>query len=361
MSARDSFLKAIAVTPGKGGSVTLIEAPRPTPAAEEALLRTNKIGICGTDLEIIQGSYGEAPEGSDYLILGHECLATVEEIPSNSAGIKKGDLVVPTVRRPDTCLNCQNGESDMCLTGQYKEHGIKGLHGFCSEYSVSDLNYLVPVPSELSEVAVLLEPTSVAEKGVLQSFKIQERMIWKPQTALVLGTGPVGLLTSLLLRLRGLDVTAVATRPKDSLKARIVEKTGATYVNANEQPITGLGRFDLIMEETGVASLAAEAQGLLNNNGVFCLLGIYRPSLATQDIGHSYDDIVLGNKIMFGSVNANKRCFLSGIEDFKTIQQRFPGVLKSMFTKTVRPSDYLQAYNPSKDDVKSVIEFQTAA
>jgi glucose 1-dehydrogenase len=245
----------------------------------------------------------------------------------------------------------------MCLTGQYKEHGIKGLHGFCSEYAVSDLNFLIPVPAELSDVAVLLEPTSVAEKGVLQSFKLQERMIWKPQRALVLGTGPVGLLTVLLLRNRGLDVTAVATRPRDSLKARIVEKIGGTYVNGNDQSITGLGRFDLIMEETGVASLAAQAQGLLNNNGVLCLLGIYRPNLATQDIGHSYDDIVLGNKITFGSVNANKRYFVSGIQDFKTIQQRFPGVLKSMFTKLVGPSDYSQAYSPTKDDIKSVIDF----
>jgi threonine dehydrogenase-like Zn-dependent dehydrogenase len=351
-------VKAIAVTPGKAGSVRLIDTPQPTPLAGQALLRTNKIGICGTDLEIIQGGYGEAPSGSDYLILGHECLATVEEVPSNSAGIKKGDLVVPTVRRPDACLNCQSGESDMCLTGQYKEHGIKGLHGFCSEYSVSDLNFLVSVPAELSDVAALLEPTSVAEKGIFQSFKIQERMIWKPQKALVLGTGPVGLLTVLLLRLRGLHVTAVATRPKDSLKARIVEKIGGTYVNANDQPITGLGKFDLILEETGVASLAAEAQGLLNNNGVLCLLGIYRPNLATQDIGHSYDDIVLGNKITFGSVNANKRYFVSGIQDFKTIQQRFPGVLKSMFTRMVGPSDYSRAYSPTKDDIKSVIDFQ---
>ena len=321
-------------------------------------MRTSKIGICGTDLEIIQGGYGEAPPNSDYLVLGHECLATVEDAPRNSAGIEKGDLVVPTVRRPDGCLNCQNGESDMCLTGQYKEHGIKGLHGFCSEYSVSDLNYLVRIPAELSDVAILLEPTSVAEKGVFQSFKIQDRMIWKPQKALVLGTGPVGLLTVLLLRLRGLDVTAVATRPKDSLKARLVEKIGGTYVNGTDQPISGLGRFDLILEETGVASLAAEAQGLLNNNGVLCLLGIYRPNLATQDIGHSYDDIVLGNKITFGSVNANKRYFVSGIQDFKTIQQKFPGVLKSMFTKTVGPSNYSQAYSPTKDDIKSVIDFQ---
>ena len=323
----------------------------------KALLRTSKIGICGTDLEIIQGAYGEAPSGSDYLILGHECQATVEEAATDSVEIKKGDLVVPTVRRPDGCLNCQNGESDMCLTGQYKEHGIKGLHGFCSEYSVSDVNFLVPVPAELSDVAVLLEPASVAEKGVVQTFKIQERMIWEPQRALVLGTGPVGLLTALLLRIRGLDVTAVATRPKDSLKARLVERIGGTYVNATDQPITGLGKFDLIMEETGVASLAAQAQGLLNNNGVFCLLGIYRANLATQDIGHTYDDIVLGNRITFGSVNANKRYFVNGIKDFKTIQQRFPGVLKSLFTRMVALTDYAKAYSPTKDDIKSVIDF----
>src|SRR5207245_5389169 len=106
------------------------------------------------------------------------------------------------------------------------------LHGFCSEYSVSAINFLVPVPEELSDVAVLLEPTSVAEKGVFQSFKIQERMIWKHQRALVLGTGPVGLLTELLLSISGLDVIAIATRPKESLRARIVEKIGGTYDNA---------------------------------------------------------------------------------------------------------------------------------
>src|SRR5207245_8627216 len=135
------------------------------------------------------------------------------------------------------------------------------------------------------------------------------------------------LLTIVLLRSRALDLTAVDTRPNDSLKARVVEKIGGNYVNANDQSITSLGKFVLILEETGVATLAAEAQGLLNNNGVLCLLGIYQPKLATQDIGHSYDDIVLGNKITFGSVNANRRYFVSGIQHIKTIQQRFPEVL----------------------------------
>jgi glucose 1-dehydrogenase len=351
-------MKAVRVTPGESGSVGLIETPTPVPRPGQALLRINRVGICGTDLEIIQGTYGEAPAGSDYLIIGHESLATVEKVTNNSSSIEDGTLVVPTVRRPDDCVNCREGESDMCLTGQYKEHGIKGLHGFCSEYAVTDLDFLVPVPKGLSEVAVLLEPMSVAQKGVIQSFKIQERMIWNPRKALVLGTGPIGLLTVIVLRLRGLDVTAVATRPKDSLKAGIVQKTGAKYVKADEQPLAEIGKFDLILEETGVASLAATAQGLLGPNGVLCLLGIYRPNLATQDIGHTYDDIVLGNKITFGSVNANKRYFLSGLNDLKAAQQRFPGILNSLLTKIVPPDEFSQAYSPSKDDIKSVIEFQ---
>jgi glucose 1-dehydrogenase len=346
------------VSPGKAGSVRIAEAPIPRPSGTEAFLKVHKIGIDGTDLEINQGLYGELPPGFDYLVCGHECLATVESISPNSGGIQKGDLVVPTVRRPDDCLNCRAGESDMCLTGRYREHGIKGLHGFCSEYTVTDSSFLVKIPQELAEVAVLLEPMSVAEKAVFQTFKIQERMVWKPKKALVLGAGPLGLLTVMLARVRRFDVTAVATRPKNSLKAQLVTKVGAKYVNSNDQPISSLGRFDLILEETGAANVAADAQGLLNPNGVLCLLGIYPSKQATEDIGHIYADIVLGNKITFGSVNANIRYFKQGLEDFKTIQQQYPGTLESLFTKILSPSGFLQAYNPSKDDIKSVIDFQ---
>lgn len=316
------------------------------------------IGIDGTDLEINQGLYGEAPPGANYLIAGHECLATVGRVPSNSAGIQAGDLVVPTVRRPDDCLNCRSGESDMCLTGQYKEHGIKGLHGFCSEWTLTDLNFLVKIPQSLAKVAVLLEPMSVAEKAILQAFKIQERMVWKPRKALILGTGPLGLLTIMLARIKGLDVTAVSTRPKNSPKVQIVEKLGADYVNSTEEPITSLGKYDLILEETGAAGVAADAQGLLNPNGVLCLLGIYSSKQATLDVGHVYADIVLGNKITFGSVNANIRYFRQGLEDFAKIQQKYPLVLQSLFTRTLAPEEFSRAYSPGKDDIKSLIEFQ---
>src|SRR5919108_645206 len=287
------------------------------------------------------------PQHAFYFYRATDAPTTVESVSSNSRGIQTGALVVPTVRRPDDCINCRAGESDMCLTCNYREHGIKGLHGFCSEYTTTDANFLVKIPDELSGVAVLLEPMSVAEKAILQSLKIQERMIWKPSQALVLGTGPLGLLTVMLARIKGFDVTAVATRPRNSLKAEIVQKIGATYVNSNEQPISSLGKFDLILEETGAASVATQAWNLLNPNGVLCLLGIYSPTQVTQDIGRILSTIVLGNKIVFGSVNANIRYFEQGLADFLTIQQQYPGALDSLFTKVVPPSEFLQAYNPS--------------
>ncbi len=351
-------MRALTVTPGVKDSIRLENIDQPSPGSSQALLRVREIGVCGTDLDLNQGFYGEAPPDSNYLITGHESLSTVADIPKNSQGIAKGDLVVPTVRRPDNCMNCVHRESDMCLTGNYKEHGIKGLHGFGSDYAVSDIAFLVKVPPDLTDVAVLLEPMSVAEKGVYQAFKIQERMLWKPKKVLILGAGPVGLLTSYLLRLKGLDVVVTATRANDSIKARLAQRAGATYVNTMEQPLLSLGKFDLIMEETGSAQIALQATGMLNTNGIMCFLGIYAPTEAPEDIGAFYKDVVLGNKTFFGSVNANINYFRMGLKNFAEIQRQFPGILHDTISVRIPPEHFQEAYSPNKDNIKTVIRFQ---
>ena len=350
-------MRALTVTPGVKNSIRLDEIDKPNPSSSQALLRVREIGICGTDLDINQGFYGEAPPGSNYLVTGHESLARVESILSNAYGISKGDLVVPTVRRPDSCMNCFNGESDMCLTGNYREHGIKRLHGFGSDFAVSDVGFLVKVPSTLADVAVLLEPMSVAEKGVYQAFKIQERMLWKPKRVLILGAGPVGLLTTYLLRLRGLEVVVTATRTKDSAKARLAERAGAVYVNTMEQPLQSLGKFDLIMEETGSAQVAMQATSMLNTNGIMCFLGIYASTTAPENIGEFYKDVVLGNKTFFGSVNANINYFRMGLKDFAEIEKRFNGILRDTISVRISPEEFQKAYEQNKDNIKTVIRF----
>src|SRR5215510_3436228 len=123
-------MKALAVTPGVPGSAQVVEVPPPHPSAGALLVRGRAVGICGTDVEIIEGGYGEAPPGQSHLILGHESLGEVIDAPAGS-GFARGDLVVGVVRRPDPepCDHCAVGQWDMCRNGRYTECGIKQADG----------------------------------------------------------------------------------------------------------------------------------------------------------------------------------------------------------------------------------------
>ena len=354
-------MKAIIAEPPKRDSVKLVEIPKPLPAKGQVLLKTLRIGIDGTDREISEGIYGTPPNGSRYLVLGHETVAKIEEIGDQVESFSEGDLVVPTVRRPckENCLNCRIGESDMCLTGNYFEHGIYKLHGFASEYAVSDANFLIKIPTELENLAVLLEPLSIAEKAVTQSFKIQERMVWEPKKAFVVGAGSLGLLATMILRLKGLKVYVAATREKESLKAKIVRRVGGTYINVRETPIGTLEeKFDLVIEATGRVEVALEALNLLGPNSVMCFLGIYREKKACEEFGKVLTTMVLGNRLMFGSVSSNKSHFERGIKDMSEIKRRYKDVLNKLITKKLYLTDFEQAFKSDREEIKTVIYFK---
>jgi threonine dehydrogenase-like Zn-dependent dehydrogenase len=354
-------VKAIIAEPPKRNSVKLVEIPKPLLGKGHVLLKTLCIGIDGTDREISEGIYGTPPNGSRYLVLGHETMARVEEIGGQVESFSEGNLVVPTVRRPckEDCLNCRIGESDMCLTGNYFEHGIYKLHGFASEYAVSDANFLIKIPTELENLAVLLEPLSIAEKAVSQSFKIQERMAWEPKKAFIVGAGPLGLLATIILRLRGLKVHVAATREKESLKAKVVRSVGGTYINVRETPIEALEeKFDIVIEATGRVEAALEALNLLGPNSVMCFLGIYREKKACEEFGKVLTTMVLGNRLIFGSVSSNKSHFERGIKDMSEIKRRYRSVLNKLITKKLYLIDFKQAFKSDRGEIKTVIYFK---
>ena len=176
--------------------------PDPKPTGEEVLVEVLAVGVDGTDDEIVRGEYGEAPPCDDYLIIGHESLGRLTQ-PSGE--LAEGSLMAAIVRRPDPapCLNCGRDEWDMCLNGQYTEQGIKGRHGYLSEYYAEVPKYLLPIPDGLATVGMLVEPTLIAEKAIDQIWRIQQRMAWEPRRAVVTAAGPAGLLAAAALRLRG--------------------------------------------------------------------------------------------------------------------------------------------------------------
>ena len=158
-------MNAIAVYDGEGEPV-VTEKPRPTPAAGEALVRTLRVGVDGTDHEVIAGGHGGSPEGEDHLVLGHEAVGVVED--PNGTAFEVGDVVVPTVRRPPNGENeyFARGEPDMAPDGQYHERGIVGAHGFMAEYFTTPEEFLVEIPPALAEWGFLVEPVSIAEKAI---------------------------------------------------------------------------------------------------------------------------------------------------------------------------------------------------
>lgn len=346
-------MKAVTVIPGVPESLRLRDVPKPSPRRGQVLLKPLMVGVCGTDKEIIEGKYGKAPEGSDYLILGHEALAEVAELGDGVDNVSVGDLVVPTVRRP---VNCDL-PVDYCPVGKYVEHGIWGLHGHAAEYSVTDAAYLVKVPKEIVDIAVLTEPLSVVEKGVeLGVTAYQSRLGRRPETALVLGAGPVGLLATMVLRLMGLSVTAVATRPPDSLKAKLAREIGATYVDAAHEKLAGT--YDLVVEATGATSVALEGLARLGPGGVEVLLGVYPPGGRLEDAGSLLTDAVLNNKLVVGSVNAGLRHFDAALRHLKEAKDKFGDWPKRLITKTADLDNYQEAYSWTHEDIKTVLVLQ---
>ena len=125
-------MKAITVEPMKPGSARLEDIPEPDLQMGSVLVEAIAVGVCGTDIEIVEGKYGQAPLGKSRLVLGHESLGRVID-PGPTSGLKKGDLIVGIVRRPDPvpCPNCAVGEWDMCTNGNTPNGVSNRLTGIC--------------------------------------------------------------------------------------------------------------------------------------------------------------------------------------------------------------------------------------
>ena len=361
--AEDATIPAIAVYPGTAGSVHLTAVPRPRPTSDQVLVNVRRVGVCGTDQEIIAAKFGSPLAGTNELVLGHEVLGVVEQVGANVTDLAVGDLVTATVRRPDGCPACLAGQPDMCVWRTYTERGIIGAHGYMVEQFVEEPRYLVKVPAALEPVGVLLEPLSVVEKAVRQADLIQRRIAsWAPATALVMGAGPIGLLGTLLLRSRGIDVVTVARRPAPNPAAAIVEASGGRYVSTRATPLAELARslpsIDLILEATGVSALSFTGMEILGSNGVLVLLSLTGGTeIAPIPIDLINRDFVLGNKVMVGSVNSAHEDFVQGVADLGRFDELWPGLTERLITRRLegfRDPDGIAG--KIDDGIKTVIE-----
>lgn len=345
-------MRAVTITPGAPGSLRLLtDFPEPSTDDGAVLVETLAVGICGTDYEIISGNYGEAAPGTDTLVLGHESLGRVIEDPTGT--LQPGDLVAGIVRHPDPvpCPNCAVDEWDMCRNGQYTEHGIKGRQGFARDRWRIHPKFAVGLDPSLAEVGVLLEPASVVAKAWDHIDRIGKRAEWRPQTVLVTGAGPIGLLAALLGSQRGLDVH-VLDRNVSGPKPTLAGALGAHY-HTNTVPELDF-EPDIVIECTGAPTVVLDVIDKVGANGIVCLTGVSSGARTLDlDAAALARSLVLENNIVFGSVNANRRHWELAAEALTRADTNW---LASLITRRLPVEAYAEAYT-SNGGIKTVIEF----
>jgi threonine dehydrogenase-like Zn-dependent dehydrogenase len=348
-------MKAVTVVPHKSGTACLEDIPEPDVHDGSVLVEAIAVGVCGTDVEIVEGKYGWAPEGKTRLVLGHESLGRVLD-PGPSSALRKGDLVVGIVRRPDPvpCPNCAVGEWDMCRNGRYTERGIKGINGFMSERWRIEPEYAMKVNRSLGLLGVLLEPTTVVTKAWEQVVAVGQRAFWEPRTVLVTGAGPIGLLAALLGKQRGLEVH-VLDRVESGAKPELARELGATY---HSGPVTEIGfEPDVIVECTGVGQVIADALKVVAAGGIVCLTGVGSGGRTTGLVADMASVMVLRNNVIVGSVNANKRHWYKAGEALARADVSW---LSRLITRRESPEQFVHALARQPDDIKVVVQFAEA-
>jgi threonine dehydrogenase-like Zn-dependent dehydrogenase len=347
-------MRAVTVIPGREGSARLDDVPEPGPEHGSVLVETLAVGVCGTDVEIVTGKYGWAPPGKERLVLGHESLGRVLDAPA-ATGLKRGDLVVGIVRRPDPvpCTNCAVGEWDMCRNGKYTERGIKEIDGYCSERFRIEADFAVRLDPRLESVGMLLEPASVLAKAWEHVEHIGERARWQPRKVLVTGAGPIGLLAALMGRQRGLEVD-VLDRVTEGPKPGLVRDLGARYHTGSPSELAK--DADVVIECTGVGQLVFDVMASNPPNAIVCLTGISSGGRPLQvDLAALNKTMVLENDVVFGSVNANRRHYEKAAEALAKADRAW---LERIVNRRVPLSRWQEALSRRPDDVKPIIDFK---
>ncbi len=365
-------MKAIVLKPGTT-QIQVTDFPDPIIQKETQIkVKIIAVGICGTDREEAIGGRADAPQGEDRLVIGHEMLGSVVEIGSKVSKVKVKDRVVISVRRGcNACEPCLASRSDYCTTGNYKERGIKGAHGFQSTYVVDDESYAIKVPDELGDIAVMAEPMAVVQKAIQEAILLQScRMNWiqnpnwsQGKVACVAGLGPIGLLACAVLRLKGAHVIGLDRAPPDGIRAKLLKAMGGTFVNDKNFDMDAFRNkypdLQLIVDAAGVAQFDFNLIELLGPNGILVLTGVpaEKPQFPVNG-SKLMRQIVLKNQIILGSVNESIQHFIDGLHDMQEIKKKWPGVLEQFITHQFHYTEFQKVFEKhGSEEIKAIIRW----
>jgi threonine dehydrogenase-like Zn-dependent dehydrogenase len=346
----------------------LVAVTRPRlPAVGEVLCRTLELGVCGTDREILHSESPWCPVGEERLILGHECLARIEEVGAGVSSLRQGDLVVPTVRR---AFPGQTRRADLLPFGPFTERGIFREHGFSQPLWLDRPEYLFRVPEEIADIAILTEPLAVSEKGTNEALLLTRARLgdeaWNaaaPPRVLVTGMGPIGFTAVLAAIARGWPVTMIGRDAADTFRAQLVTELGGQYLpladvdfECGDVEETG---YDLCLECTGSDEVMLEASRLVRSCGVIVWLGSTRvPRAKKLPVERLMRDGLTRNHLHIGCVNAAPRDFEDALNHMARLRRTLGRKLTSLITARTCPEDALWHYTHRQPQgIKTVVDY----
>jgi len=352
-------MKAIAVFP-RTRNVKLIDVAEPRiTQPTQVKLRILEVGIGDVDASICAFQHGTPPTEEDYLIIGHAALANVVEVGTRVSNLLPGDLVVTMLRRPCShpdCRPCRSGHPDFCISGGYAACGIKDRHGFLTEFAVEDEKYLQVVPNALREVAVLVEPLTVAEKALSQGWHVLQRLPWMANgrvsegtarglRALVIGTGTTLVLGAMPLLRTGFETYAYSPVPMTSTTVRMLEVFGARPISCHPSAASDVdalqGKIDVIYDAGGEPPDPATFLKLLAPNGIYLLGGHSAGADPFSDRDNwRTNDMVVNNQFALGVVSAGKNGYSAAVCDLDSFAERWPKEVRSLIARRYPIDDF---------------------
>ena len=255
----------------RGGVFEIADCPRPRPGAGEAVVEIAYCGICGSDLHLVDT--GVLRPGC---VIGHEISGRIAAVGEGLQDFREGDLVA--VMPLDPCFDCgpcQEGNTQLCQGGLSRSYGLGGKPGGFSQFMLVKRSMLFRLPMELDlKTAAINEPWAVAVHGI-------NALDLRPDSlVLVMGAGPIGLLSIYALKSKGIKNIYVSE--PDPFRAERARRAGATLAldPKTEKPGTVISRSagrspDFVVDCAGSKSSIQEAAEIIVSRGTVLVLGIH--------------------------------------------------------------------------------------
>ena len=275
------------------GKLAVKEVPVPRPAADEVLIETKAVGICGTDVEIFEGRHEQSQPP---LIIGHEGAGVVREVGESVINLKEGDrVVVSPIVYCGVCQCCLRSRYSLC--DNLRVIGIKDYPGEYAEFFVAPERNCFKLPDGMEwESSALVDTlagpiTALQRLGALLGAKVA-----------VFGPGPAGLFFTRLSKVWGAsEVYLVGTRNE---RLRLGTQYGADLtVNVREENAVRVIReqtrgegVDVAIEAAGSAKALREGLEVLRKGGTLLVYGVLGEKLASID----FQDLLLRELTLFG-------------------------------------------------------------